>query len=155
MLLPSQGIVKLMTSLLWGGLSGAHQFTRIGCHVMISGGSMMAQDIAPYSIVQGDRAKTVGINLTGLKRRGFSAESPVKYKKICIRLFFAQISKLEEAISKIEGQYDSAASEVGHLCQFFEAKYTWLSPLVLSYSLLLEQITRESLALAFCFYRTL
>jgi len=61
------GHVEVGDYAILGGLSAVHQFTRIGCHVMASGGSMIAQDIAPYSIVQGDRAKIVGLNLIGLK----------------------------------------------------------------------------------------
>ena len=94
-----------------GGLSGAHQFTRIGCHVMISGGSMIAQDIAPYSIVQGDRAKTVGINLTGLKRRGLVLRR-YRISKNMYKLVFRSNLKLENAIAEIEKDYDCSAPEV-------------------------------------------
>ncbi len=104
---------------IMGGLSGAHQFTRIGCHVMISGGSMIAQDIAPYSIVQGDRAKTVGINLTGLKRRGFSAQALANIKNM-YKLVFRSNLKLEDAISQIETQYDTAAAEVAIYVEFLK-----------------------------------
>lgn len=104
---------------IMGGLSAAHQFTRIGCHVMISGGSMMAQDIAPYSIVQGDRAKTVGINLTGLKRRGFSLQALSNIKNM-YKIVFRSNLKLEEAISQIESQYDCSASEVATYVNFLK-----------------------------------
>ncbi|MEJ2698222.1 MAG: acyl-ACP--UDP-N-acetylglucosamine O-acyltransferase, partial [Desulfuromonadales bacterium] len=56
------GHVQVDDFAILGGLSAAHQFTRIGCHAMISGGTMVAQDIPPYSIAQGDRARTIGIN---------------------------------------------------------------------------------------------
>ncbi len=102
---------------IMGGLSGAHQFTRIGCHVMISGGSMIAQDIAPYSIVQGDRAKTVGINLTGLKRRGFSSDALSRIKNM-YKIVFRSNLKLDEAISKIEAEFDTSAAEVATYVDF-------------------------------------
>ena len=81
------------------GLSAVHQFARIGCHVMASGGSMIGQDIVPYAIVQGDRAKVVGLNLTGLKRRGFSSEALANIKKM-YKLVFRSNLKLEEAVAK-------------------------------------------------------
>jgi len=59
------GHVEVDDYAILGGLSAVHQFARIGCHVMASGGSMIGQDIVPYSIVQGDRARIVGLNLRG------------------------------------------------------------------------------------------
>jgi len=97
------GHVTVDDHAILGGLSAVHQFTRIGCHVMISGGSMVAQDIVPYTIAQGDRAKTVGINLIGLKRRGYSEEALRKIKQ-AYKLVFRANLKLEEAIARIEAE---------------------------------------------------
>ena len=83
-----------------GGLSAVHQFTHVGAHVMVSGGSMVAQDIVPYCIAQGDRAQTVGLNLVGLKRRGFSAEA-LKGIKQAYKLVFRSNLRQEEALEKI------------------------------------------------------
>jgi UDP-N-acetylglucosamine acyltransferase len=55
-----------------GGLSAAHQFVRIGEHAMIGGMSAIENDVIPYGVAVNDRAYMVGINLVGLKRRGFS-----------------------------------------------------------------------------------
>ena len=57
------------------GMCGVHQFSRIGAHAMLAAGSKVAQDVPPYSMVAGDRARLVGINAVGLERRGFSPES--------------------------------------------------------------------------------
>jgi len=84
-----------------GGLSAVHQFTRIGAYVMASGGSMIAQDIPPYCIAQGDRAQVVGLNLVGLKRQGFSADL-LRSIKQAYKLVFRSNLKLEEAIRTIE-----------------------------------------------------
>ena len=56
------------------GMCGIHQFSRIGAHAMLAAGSKVAQDVPPYSMVAGDRARLVGINAVGLERRGFSPE---------------------------------------------------------------------------------
>lgn len=84
-----------------GGFSGVHQFVRIGCHTMIAAGSVVTQDIPPYTTAQGDRAKTVGLNLVGLKRRGFSTES-VRSLKSAYRLVFRTGQRLEEALEQID-----------------------------------------------------
>jgi len=105
---------------IMGGLSAVHQFTRIGCHAMISGGTMIGQDIAPYSIAQGDRAKIVGINLTGLKRRGFDDEALRNIKNMYKIVFRSQL-KLEEAIAQIVAQYDMTRPEVKTYVDFIKA----------------------------------
>jgi UDP-N-acetylglucosamine acyltransferase len=94
------GHVQVADHAILGGLSAAHQFTRIGCHVMISGGAMVAQDIPPYTIAQGDRAKTIGLNLIGLQRRGFSEET-IRGIKRAYKLIFRSGLRLEEALQKI------------------------------------------------------
>lgn len=101
------GHVEVEDNAILGGLSAVHQFTRIGAHVMASGGSMIAQDVPPYTIVQGDRAKVVGLNLVGLKRRGFSPEV-LKTIKQAYKLVFRAGLKLEEAIQEIESTLQSS-----------------------------------------------
>ncbi|MEA9393184.1 acyl-ACP--UDP-N-acetylglucosamine O-acyltransferase [Acerihabitans sp. TG2] len=58
-----------------GGLTAVHQFCSIGAHVMVGGCSGVAQDVPPYVIAQGNHATPYGINLEGLKRRGFDKEA--------------------------------------------------------------------------------
>jgi len=98
------GHVEVDDFAILGGLSAVHQFTRIGSHVMISGGSMVAQDIPPYTLAQGDRAKTVGLNLTGLKRRGFSREA-ISGIKGAYKLLFRANLRQEEALQQIDELY--------------------------------------------------
>jgi UDP-N-acetylglucosamine acyltransferase len=86
-----------------GGLCAVHQFTRIGAHVMISGGSMVTQDVPPFSIARGDRAKTGGINQIGLKRRGFSEEA-IRGIKQAYKLVFRSGLRTEEALDQIDAE---------------------------------------------------
>jgi len=102
------GHVEVDDNAILGGLSAVHQFTRIGAHVMASGGSMITQDVPPYTIVQGDRAKVVGLNLVGLKRRGF-APDVLKTIKQAYKLVFRAGLKLEEAIAEIESTLEKSA----------------------------------------------
>jgi UDP-N-acetylglucosamine acyltransferase len=97
------GHVQVDDFAILGGLSAVHQFTRVGAHVMVSGGSMVAQDIPPYTIAQGDRAKTVGLNLVGLKRRGFS-EQALRSIKQAYKIIFRSGLRQEEALQKIAAE---------------------------------------------------
>lgn len=112
------GHVAIGSSAILGGLSAVHQFCRIGCHTMISGGSMVAQDIPPYTVAQGDRAKTVGLNLIGLKRRGFSEDTTRGIKK-AYRLIYRSGLRLEEALQKITEEVE-ATPELEHFLNFIK-----------------------------------
>ena len=57
-----------------GGLTGVHQFSRIGAHVMAGFGSHVSQDVPPFMMVDGHPLAVRGLNLEGLRRRGFSSE---------------------------------------------------------------------------------
>lgn len=102
------GHVEVADFAILGGLSAVHQFCRVGAHVMASGGSMITQDVVPYTIVQGDRAKTVGLNLVGLKRRGFAADVLQGIKQ-AYRLVFRSGLPLEEALGRIESELETTA----------------------------------------------
>ncbi|MGX9417122.1 acyl-ACP--UDP-N-acetylglucosamine O-acyltransferase [Vibrio sp. RC27] len=54
-----------------GGMSAVHQFCQIGDHAMLGGGSIVVQDVPPYVMAQGNHCAPFGINIEGLKRRGF------------------------------------------------------------------------------------
>ncbi|EPL6456067.1 MULTISPECIES: acyl-ACP--UDP-N-acetylglucosamine O-acyltransferase [Providencia] len=69
------GHVTLGDYAIIGGMTAVHQFCKIGAHVMVGGCSGVAQDVPPYVIAQGNHATPFGLNLEGLKRRGFEKES--------------------------------------------------------------------------------
>ncbi len=68
------GHVSIGDFAIIGGLAAVHQFVRIGRHAMIGGCSGVENDVIPYGSVVGNRAYLSGLNLVGLKRRGFSRE---------------------------------------------------------------------------------
>jgi UDP-N-acetylglucosamine acyltransferase len=70
-----------------GGLVGLHQFVRIGKLAMIGAGAMVPMDIPPYCLAWGDRARLSGLNLVGLRRRGYSHEDIQSLKKIFRDIF--------------------------------------------------------------------
>ncbi|CAD83354.1 acyl-[acyl-carrier-protein]:UDP-N-acetylglucosamine O-acyltransferase [Candidatus Blochmanniella floridana] len=66
------GHVKVDDYTIIGGMTAVHQFCLVGSHVMIGGCSGVVQDIPPFIIAQGNHATQFGLNIEGLKRRGFS-----------------------------------------------------------------------------------
>lgn len=66
------GHVEMDDFAIIGGMSAVHQFVRIGTHAMVGGMTGVEQDIIPYGSVTGNRASLQGLNLVGLKRRGFA-----------------------------------------------------------------------------------
>lgn len=66
------GHVKIDDYAIIGGMTAIHQFCLIGTNAMIGGCSGVVQDIPPFIIAQGNHATPFGLNIEGLKRRGFS-----------------------------------------------------------------------------------
>jgi len=87
-----------------GGLSAVHQFCRIGRHAMIGGMSAIEQDVIPYGSVMGDRARLCGLNIVGLKRRGFSRDDVQSLRK-AYRLLFAEEGTMSERLSDVADLY--------------------------------------------------
>ena len=83
-----------------GGLSAVHQFVRIGRHAMVGGMSGVENDVIPYGSVMGDRAHLSGLNIIGLKRRGFSRDD-IHALRTAYRLFFAQEGTMAERLSDV------------------------------------------------------
>ncbi len=68
------GHIEVGDNVWFGGLSAVHQFARIGRNAFIGGGAIVVEDVIPFGSVVGNHAKLVGLNITGLKRRGFTRE---------------------------------------------------------------------------------
>ncbi|MGH7858505.1 MAG: acyl-ACP--UDP-N-acetylglucosamine O-acyltransferase [Candidatus Binatia bacterium] len=113
------GHVVVEDYVIVGGLAAVHQFVRLGESSMLGGGAMVVQDVPPYCVVQGDRAGLVGLNVEGLRRRGFSAEA-LKQLRATYRLLFRSGTPLREAVAKARAEL-SGAPEVDRLVGFIEA----------------------------------
>jgi len=101
-----------------GGIVAVHQFVRIGAYAIIGGQSAVSQDIPPYVSAAGNRAKLYGLNLIGLKRRGFSEEAISNLKK-AYRIIFRSGLILEEALNKVKNEL-SESPEAIHLMEFMK-----------------------------------
>ncbi len=86
-----------------GGMSGVHQFTKIGCHSIIGGMSGVTKDIPPYVMAAGNHAHLFGLNIIGLKRRGFSDESITELKK-AYKILFRSSLLLKDALLKVRSE---------------------------------------------------
>ena len=95
------GHVEIGNNSVLGGMTGVHQFSCVGNYSMIGAGSMVSQDIPPFSMAQGDRCKLRGINSLALKRSGFSVEESAQIKKAWRSLFWKS-GKVSEKIETLE-----------------------------------------------------
>jgi UDP-N-acetylglucosamine acyltransferase len=86
------------------GMCGIHQFSRVGAHAIVAAGSKVSQDVPPYSMVAGDRARLVGVNSLGLERREFSPEAITALKGAFRTLFYSKLLR-DEAIEKVRATY--------------------------------------------------
>jgi UDP-N-acetylglucosamine acyltransferase len=113
------GHVEIADFVILGGLSAVHQFTRIGKHAFIAGGSMVAMDVPPYCTAQGDRAELAGLNTVGLSRHGFTDEQIGRVKE-AYRILFRSKLGLNEAVSRLKAEH-GGHSEIDHLLEFVAA----------------------------------
>jgi UDP-N-acetylglucosamine acyltransferase len=81
------GHVTVGSFVTLGGISAVHQFVRLGDYCFLGGGSMVAHDVPPYCIVEGNRAALAGLNVIGLERRGFSPGDIENLRSLYKRLF--------------------------------------------------------------------
>lgn len=106
-----------------GGLAAVHQFGRIGAHSMTGGQSALHMDIPPYVMGSGNPCVPVGINVEGLKRRGFSAES-ISALRDAYKLIYRRGLPLLEACAEIRARQvsePSVATALQPLLDFIEA----------------------------------
>ncbi|HET9883911.1 MAG TPA: acyl-ACP--UDP-N-acetylglucosamine O-acyltransferase [Candidatus Binatia bacterium] len=94
------GHVMVQDYVIVGGLVGIHQFARIGSGAILGAGSMVSKDVPPFCNATGDRARLRGLNLEGLKRRGFTTTAIDALKK-AYRIIFQSKLKTKDALEKV------------------------------------------------------
>jgi UDP-N-acetylglucosamine acyltransferase len=97
------GHVEIADGVVFGGMSGAHQFTRFGDLAMVGAAAVVVQDVPPFCMVQGDRAQINGLNVVGLRRKGLSSELFSQIKTM-YRLVYSENLTVEDALSAIESK---------------------------------------------------
>ena len=113
------GEVKVEDQATIGGLSGIHQFVRIGRLAFIGGLAKVSQDVPPFVLIDGNPAETRGLNLVGLQRRGVTPEA-IHHLKQAYRLLYRQELSTRQALERIRAEVQMVP-EVEHLVTFIEA----------------------------------
>lgn len=117
------GHVELGDWVTVGGLTGIHQFVKIGAHAMVGFASAVSQDVPPFLLVDGNPLAVRGINAVGLRRRDFSAERIAAVKQMH-KLLYREGRTLEAARAAIEALAQStpeAREEVALMAGFLAA----------------------------------
>ena len=101
-----------------GGFTGVHQFVHIGAHSFTAIATVLVHDLPPYVMAAGDTAKAYGINVEGLRRRGYSAESLTSIKRAYKTLYKSGLT-LEQAKVQLTEQAMTCA-EIALLAEFLQ-----------------------------------
>ena len=108
------GHVQLGDWVFLGGLSGVHQFVRVGAHAMTAFQTRLAQDVPPFITVAGNPAQAQGVNQEGLKRRDFSADRIALIKRMHRALYRKQLT-LAAALAEIDAMRASAPASAADI----------------------------------------
>ena len=110
------GHVTLEDYSVIGGLAAVHQFVRIGAHAYVGGKTGVSQDIPPFVLASGERAKLFGLNIVGLKRHNFSNEAIQALKKAYQTVIRSHLT-IQEAMIRVEKEV-SVFPEVQQFLEF-------------------------------------
>lgn len=114
------GHVRVGDFVFMGGLAAVHQHTRIGRYAFVGGMATVTKDIIPYGSVWGNHAHLEGLNLVGLKRRGFSREA-INNLRSSYRLLFAPEGTFQERLDDTARTF-AASPEVMEIVDFIRAE---------------------------------
>jgi len=112
------GHVRIFDHVILGGFTLVHQFCAIGSHALTAFGSGISKDVPPYVTVGGSPARAHGLNMEGLRRRGFSPESRMALKR-AYRTLYRENRSLEDALAQLTQQAAGDAN-VAVLTEFLE-----------------------------------
>ena len=114
------GHVEVGDWVILGAFTAVHQFVKIGAHAMTAMGTILLQDVPPFSMISGNPAQARSFNLEGLKRRGFSGERLAAVKQMH-RLLYRQGHPLEDArvaIQALVATMPDAAADIALMADF-------------------------------------
>ena len=101
-----------------GGCTPVHQFCRVGAHAFVGGGYRVVQDVPPYIIASGEPLRFGGLNVVGLRRRGFSAEVRGRIKQ-AYKLIYRSRHNLNQAVTIIREELEPSL-EIRMILEFIE-----------------------------------
>jgi UDP-N-acetylglucosamine acyltransferase len=112
------GHVEVGDRCFLSGQVAVHQFCRIGSYAMIAGVTGVPQDVPPYALADGHRARILGLNVVGLRRGGFTQEQRTRIKSV-YRMIFRSGLRLAEALARAEADYPG--DETRQIVQFIQS----------------------------------
>lgn len=113
------GHVEIDDWAIVGGMTGIHQFVKIGCHSFIAFSSRVTQDIPPYVLAGGEPLSYKGLNIVGLKRRGFSDET-ISAIKTAYSYIYGKTYNTKEALNVIKESLQ-LTDEIKNIINFIES----------------------------------
>jgi UDP-N-acetylglucosamine acyltransferase len=113
------GHVVVEDFVIVGGLAGVHQFVRLGQSAILGAGTMASMDVPPFCNATGDRARLHGLNVVGLRRRGFT-DLQLRALKRAYHILFQSHLKAKEAIARAREELGDVP-EVEYLLAFIES----------------------------------
>ena len=116
------GHVHVADQAIIGGLTGIHQFVKVGAHVMAGFASHISQDVPPFMMVDGNPLAVRGLNLEGLRRRGFSPARVAGIKQMH-RVLYRQgltLDAARTAIGELPASHPEAADDIALVLAFLD-----------------------------------
>ena len=102
-----------------GGMSGVHQFCRVGRMAMVGGMAKVVKDVPPFALVDGNPARVIGLNVVGMRRHGVPQDSRASLRE-AYRLLYESGLTVSQARLRISQEL-SGCSEIQHLVAFLES----------------------------------
>lgn len=94
-----------------GGITAVQQFCRVGAHAMVGGMSGVHKDLIPYGLATGNRASLDGLNLVGLRRRGFARDAIAELRDLVTTIFFTSDGDIASRVEAAADKYKSAEAQ--------------------------------------------
>ncbi|HEY5799081.1 MAG TPA: acyl-[acyl-carrier-protein]--UDP-N-acetylglucosamine O-acyltransferase, partial [Burkholderiaceae bacterium] len=105
------GHVHIGDWVILGGFSNIHQFCKVGAHAMVGMSTSLTQDVPPFVILNGNPAAAHGINIEGLKRRGFTREQ-INAIRAAYKTIYKSGLTLDEAKAELDSARAAAPEDV-------------------------------------------
>lgn len=122
------GHVVLEDRVVIGGLSGIHQFVRVGFMSIVGGCSKASQDVPPFSMVDGSPAALHGLNVIGLKRAKISSQTSMALRR-AFKILFGSGLAMPNAIAQVNDQFQDVP-EINRVIDFIKSSKRGISALV-------------------------
>ncbi|MBN2600402.1 MAG: acyl-ACP--UDP-N-acetylglucosamine O-acyltransferase [Candidatus Marinimicrobia bacterium] len=112
------GHVEIQDWAILGGMVGIHQFTKVGQHSLVGGHYRVIKDVPPFIIAAGEPLRFEGLNIIGLRRRGFKNDVLKNLKK-AYNLIYSSQYNVSDAVKKIHEEIEQTP-EVNALLEFIQ-----------------------------------